>query len=49
MHAVTTVPAPTRDDVLGVLSGVVDPELGSDIVSLGMVPAVDVADDGVVR
>jgi ATP-binding protein involved in chromosome partitioning len=49
MHPVTTIPAPTRDDVLGVLSGVVDPELGSDIVSLGMVPAVDVADDGVVR
>ena len=40
---------PTRDDVLEVLSSVVDPELGSDIVSLGMVPAVRVGDDGVVH
>ena len=39
---------PTRDDVLGVLGTVIDPELGADIVSLGMVPAVDVAADGVV-
>jgi ATP-binding protein involved in chromosome partitioning len=39
---------PTRDDVLGVLGTVIDPELGADIVSLGMVPGVEVSDDGVV-
>jgi ATP-binding protein involved in chromosome partitioning len=39
---------PTRDEVMGVLSTVIDPELGSDIVSLGMVPAVEVAPDGAV-
>jgi ATP-binding protein involved in chromosome partitioning len=44
-----TVPPPTRDDVVAVLEGVIDPELGSDIVSLGMVPAVAVEADGVVH
>lgn len=43
-----TSPPPSRDDVLAVLSTVVDPELGTDIVSLGMVPGVDVADSGAV-
>lgn len=42
------VAPPSRDDVLGVLGSVIDPELGADIVSLGMVPSVDVAADGVV-
>ena len=42
-------PPPTRDDVVAVLEGVIDPELGSDIVSLGMVPAVSVTHDGVVH
>jgi ATP-binding protein involved in chromosome partitioning len=42
------VAAPTRDEVLAVLSSVIDPELGADIVSLGMVPSVDVTADGVV-
>jgi ATP-binding protein involved in chromosome partitioning len=37
---------PTRDDVLGVLGTVIDPELGADIVSLGMVPAVAVSAEG---
>jgi ATP-binding protein involved in chromosome partitioning len=34
--------------VLAVLGSVIDPELGADIVSLGMVPSVDVGHDGVV-
>jgi ATP-binding protein involved in chromosome partitioning len=38
--------APTSDDVLGALRGVVDPELGSDIVELGMVPGAEVRPDG---
>src|SRR4029077_7653884 len=41
-------PLPTEHDVVEVLRGVVDPELGSDIVDLGMVGDVDVADDGAV-
>ena len=41
--------APSKDEVLGVLGTVIDPELGSDIVSLGMVPAVQVDADGVVH
>jgi ATP-binding protein involved in chromosome partitioning len=41
--------APSKDEVLGVLGTVIDPELGSDIVSLGMVPAVQVDADGIVR
>lgn len=46
---VTAVGAPpTVDEVRGVLANVIDPELGADIVSLGMVPSIDVADDGVV-
>jgi len=39
---------PTEDDVVNVLRGVVDPELGSDIVDLGMVHGIDVDDDGTV-
>jgi ATP-binding protein involved in chromosome partitioning len=43
----TTRPAPpTRDEVIGVLGNVIDPELGADIVSLGMVPDVTVGEDG---
>ena len=39
---------PTHDEVMAVLGTVIDPELGADIVSLGMVPSVSVADDGTV-
>jgi ATP-binding protein involved in chromosome partitioning len=41
-------PLPSTQDVVEVLRGVVDPELGSDIVDLGMVGDVEVGDDGVV-
>ncbi|MDH4169677.1 MAG: Mrp/NBP35 family ATP-binding protein [Acidimicrobiia bacterium] len=37
---------PTADDIFGLLRGVIDPELGSDIVELGMAKAVDISDDG---
>jgi ATP-binding protein involved in chromosome partitioning len=41
-------PPPTGDEVLAVLGSVIDPELGADIVTLGMVPSVDVATNGLV-
>src|SRR3954451_6635792 len=37
---------PTPDDVMAMLRGVIDPELGSDIVDLGMAKGATVADDG---
>ncbi|MDH3302965.1 MAG: Mrp/NBP35 family ATP-binding protein [Acidimicrobiia bacterium] len=40
---------PDQATITGLLRGVVDPELGSNIVELGMVKGVTVADDGVVR
>ena len=43
-----SVAPPTVDDVMSVLGTVIDPELGADIVSLGMVPSVEVDPDGVV-
>ena len=43
-----TAPPPTDEMVLGTLRGVIDPELGSDIVDLGMVQTIAVAADGVV-
>ena len=41
-------PVPTEEDVRGTLRGVVDPELGANIVDLGMVNAIDVDPDGFV-
>jgi ATP-binding protein involved in chromosome partitioning len=39
---------PSAHDVLAVLRGVIDPELGSDIVELGMARSADVRSDGTV-
>ncbi len=39
---------PSPDDIMAVLRGVIDPELGSDIVDLGMAKGATVGDDGVV-
>ena len=39
---------PTHSDVMAALRGVVDPELGSDIVELGMVSGIDIDPTGVV-
>ncbi|MFZ4720475.1 MAG: P-loop NTPase [Ilumatobacteraceae bacterium] len=46
-HPATVAP-PSRDDVFGLLNAVIDPELGADIVTLGMVPDVAVHPDGAV-
>ena len=43
------VALPTVDDVMGVLRGVIDPELGSDIVDLGMARNAVVNPDGLVE
>jgi ATP-binding protein involved in chromosome partitioning len=43
---VPAVTLPTPDDVLAVLRGVIDPELGSDIVELGMAKGAAVQPDG---
>ena len=40
---------PTSDDLMGVLRGVIDPELGSNIVELGMAKSAKVDDDGIAR
>ena len=37
---------PTTDEVFGLLRGVIDPELGADIVSLGMAKAVEIDETG---
>ncbi len=41
-------PPPSPDEVMALLRGVIDPELGSDIVDLGMAKGARVADDGTV-
>ena len=44
----TATRRPSDDEVRGALRGVIDPELGSDIVELGMVRAAAIGDDGTV-
>jgi ATP-binding protein involved in chromosome partitioning len=39
---------PTRDDIMQSLTAVIDPELRENIVELGMVRSIDIADDGAV-
>jgi len=39
-----STPPPTTDDLMGVLRGVIDPELGSNIVELGMAKRAEVVD-----
>ena len=41
-----TGPVPSSDEVLELLRAVIDPELGADIVTLGMVPFVSVSEAG---
>ncbi len=43
---VATSSGPSEDDILAVLRGVIDPELGSNIVELGMAKGAKVDDDG---
>lgn len=37
-----------KDSILGALENVIDPELGIDVVNLGLVYHVDMDDDGIV-
>ena len=39
---------PTKEQILQALRGVVDPELGGDVVELGMIPDVTISEDGLV-
>jgi ATP-binding protein involved in chromosome partitioning len=45
---VQQVALPTNPAVLGALRGVIDPELGDNVVDLGMVRAIEIAPDGAV-
>jgi ATP-binding protein involved in chromosome partitioning len=42
----TAIALPAADDVMALLRGVIDPELGSDIVELGMAKGARVQPDG---
>jgi len=43
-----TIAPPTADEVMDLLRGVIDPELGSDVVDLGMARKAEVHQDGTV-
>ena len=45
----TTAERATSEDIMAVLQGVIDPELGANIVELGMVPKAFLDDDGVAQ
>ncbi len=45
----STVAPPTVDEVLGLLRGVIDPELGGNVVDLGMAHVGSISDDGIVK
>jgi len=47
-RGVDDVALPTASDVMGLLRGVIDPELGSDIVELGMARSADVSTSGII-
>ncbi|MYJ81360.1 MAG: DUF59 domain-containing protein, partial [Acidimicrobiaceae bacterium] len=44
-----TTTVPTAEAVMDMMRGVVDPELGSNLVELGMARGAQVCDDGVIR
>lgn len=49
MATISRPPLPTAEQILDMLHAVVDPELGADVVTLGMVPSVSIGepdDDG---
>jgi ATP-binding protein involved in chromosome partitioning len=48
IRGMPTLAPPSQDEILGLLRGVMDPELGGNVVDLGMVPAVEVTAEGVV-
>jgi metal-sulfur cluster biosynthetic enzyme len=43
-----TIPKPSQDDVEEALRDVVDPELGINVVDLGLIYGLDIADDATV-
>ncbi len=48
MTETDTLPVPSRDDVEEALRDVVDPELGINVVDLGLVYGLDIAEDAMV-
>ena len=48
MTEARTIPKPSQDDVEEALRDVVDPELGINVVDLGLIYGLDIADDATV-
>jgi ATP-binding protein involved in chromosome partitioning len=46
MTPATATASPSRDAVMGALRGVIDPELGDNLVDLGMIRGVEIGGDG---